>query len=122
MFQDVPLASMSVRRRILLMSIVLTVGGLALTLTKSSRVYLLEQAQCLIYYQVNDVTKIDSENDVQESLCKLEGVQYPLSILVGIDAILSMLPGRVSYVRTQSVRSDELTRNSYTNQIRSQYS
>ena len=122
MFQDVPLASMSVRRRILLMSIVLTVGNLALTLTKSSRVYLLEQAQCLIYYQVNDVTKIDSKNGVQESLCKLEGVQYPLSILVGIDAILSMLPGRVSYVHTKCFLSYQLTRTSYTNEIPSQYS
>lgn len=98
MFQDVPLADMSVRRRILLMSIVLTFGNLALTLTKSSRVYLFEQARCLIYYQVNDSTKIDSENGVNESLCKLEGVQHPLSILVGIDAILSMLPGKLSYL------------------------
>ena len=98
MFRDVPLADMSVRRRILLMSIVLTFGNLALTLTKSSRVYLFEQARCLIYYQVNDSTKIDSENGVNESLCKLDGVQRPLSILVGIDAILSMLPGKLSYL------------------------
>ena len=96
MFQDVPPAKMSVRRRILLMSIVFTVGNLALTLNKSSRVYLFEQARCLIYYQVNDSTKIDSENGVNESLCKLEGVQHPLSVTVGIDAILSMLPGKVS--------------------------
>ena len=96
MFRDVPLADMSVRRRILLMSIVLTFSNLALTLTKNSRVYLFEQARCLIYYQVNDSTKIDSENGVNESLCKLEGVQHPLSILIGIDAILSMLPGKLS--------------------------
>ena len=106
MFQDVPLADMSVRRRILLMSIVLTFGNLALTLTKSSRVYLFEQARCLIYYQVNDSTKIDSENGVKESLCKLEAVQRPLSILVGTDAILSMLPGKVSYLRVLSMLSD----------------
>ena len=96
MFQDVPLANMSVRRRILLMSIVFTVGNLALTLNKSSRVYLFQQARCLMYYQFNDSTKIDSDNGVNENLCKLEGVQYPLSITMGIDAILSMLPGNVS--------------------------
>lgn len=78
------------------MSIVFTVGSLALTLNKSSRVYLFQQARCLMYYQVNDSTKIDSDNGVNESLCKLEGVQYPLSITIGIDAILSMLPGNVS--------------------------
>ena len=50
MFQEVPLANMSVRRRILLMSIVLIASNLAVTLTKSSRVYLFQQAQCLIYY------------------------------------------------------------------------
>ena len=96
MFQDVPPATMSVRRRILLMSIIFTVSQLALTLNKSSRAYLFQQARCLIYYQLNDSTKIDSENGVDESLCKLKGVQYPLSITVGIDAILLMLPGKVS--------------------------
>ena len=96
MFQDVPLAEMSVRRRILLMSLLLVVDNLAFTITKSSRVYLFEQARCLLYYQANDSTRIDSGNGVQESLCKLEGVQYPLSIIVGIDAILVMLPGKVS--------------------------
>ena len=78
------------------MSIVLIAGNFALTITKSSRVYLFEQAQCLIYYQVNDSTQIDFENGIKESLCKLEGVQYPLSIIVGIDAILAMLPGKVT--------------------------
>ena len=78
------------------MSIVLIVGNLALTMTKSSRVYLFEQARCLIYYQVNDSTQIDLENGIKESLCKLEGVQYPLSIIVGVDAILAMLPGKVT--------------------------
>ena len=94
MFQEVPPAKMSVRRRILLMSIVLTASNLAVTLTKSSRVYLFQQAQCLIYYQLNDPTKIDPENGVEESLCKLAGVQYPLSIIVGIDSVLSLLPGK----------------------------
>ncbi len=87
---------MSARRRIVLMSALLVFDNLALTLTKSSRVYLFEQARCLIYYQDNDSTKIDSGNGVQESLCKLEGVQYPLSVIVGIDAILVMLPGKAS--------------------------
>ena len=96
MFQDVPRADMSARRRILLMSIVLIFGNLAVTLAKSSRVYLFEQARCLVYYQANDPTKIDPNNGVEESLCKVEGVQYPLSIVVGIDAILLMLPGRLS--------------------------
>lgn len=78
------------------MSIVFTVGNLALTLNKSSRVYLFQQARCLMYYQVNDSKMIDSDNGIDESLCKLEGVQYPLSITVGIDAILAMLPGKDS--------------------------
>ena len=94
MFQEVPPANMSVRRRILLMSIVLTGSNLAVTLTKSSRVYLFQQTQCLIYYQLNDPTKIDPKNGVEESLCKLAGVQYPLSIIVGIDSVLSLLPGK----------------------------
>ena len=104
MFQDVAIAKVSVRRRILLMSMVLTIGNLALTLNKSSRVYLLEQARCQIYYQFNDSTKLDSENGVQESLCKLEGIQFALSVVVGVDAVLQMLPGKVSYLHRLSFR------------------
>ena len=96
MFQEVPHADMSVRWRILLMSIVLIFGNLAVTLAKSSRVYLFEQARCLIYYQANDPTKLDSNNGVDERLCKIDGIQYPLSIVVGIDATLLMLPGKLS--------------------------
>lgn len=117
MFQDVPPAKMSVRGRILLMSMIFTVSQLALSLNKSSRVYLLQQARCLIYYQVNDSSKIDSENGVNESLCKLEGVQYPLSITVGIDAILLMLPGKVSMPYPPP---KQIVRYSYTNRARLQ--
>ena len=97
------------------MSIVLTAGNLAVTLTKSSRVYLFEQARCLMYYQVNDSTKIDSDLGVEESLCKLEGVQYPLSVTVGIDAILLMLPGKVSMPYPLF---REVVENSYTEKAR----
>ena len=88
------------------MSIVLIFGNLAVTLTKSSRVYLFEQARCLIYYQANDPTKIDPNNGVEERLCKIEGVQYPLSIVVGIDAILLGLPGKLSNSYTRPSLSD----------------
>ena len=91
-----PLADMTVRWRIILMSVVLTSANLALTLHKSSRVYLFEQARCLLYYQAHDITKIDPDHGVREDLCKLEGVQYPLSITVGIDHVLLMLPGKTS--------------------------
>lgn len=117
MFQDVPLANMSVRRRILLMSIIFPVSNLALSLTQSSRVYLFQQARCLSYYRVNDPTKIDSENGVEESLCKGEGVQYPLSIIVGVDAILTMLPGRVSMPDAFVQQSARIL---HTNEARSQ--
>lgn len=94
MFQDTAPAKISVRRRILLMSIVLISANLALTLSKNSRVYLFEQARCLIYYQINDPTKVDPENGVKESLCKITDIQRPLSILVGVDAMLAILPSK----------------------------
>ena len=104
MFQDAPFANMSVRRRIVLMSILLTSANLALTLTKSSRVFLFEQARCLLYYQVNDPTRIDPKDGVTETLCKIEGIQYPLSIIVGIDTVLSLLPGKTSCFQTRVFR------------------
>ena len=94
MFQHVPPANVSVRRRILLMCMVLISANLAQTLSKNSRVYLFEQARCLIYYQINEPTKVNSGNGVQESLCKIKDIQRPLSILVGVDAMLAMLPSK----------------------------
>ncbi len=73
------------RHQILLISAVLVVGNVALSTHRSSRVYLFEQAQCLVYYRLHD--------DIDESRCKIDEVQRPLSIVVGIDACLSLIPG-----------------------------
>ena len=96
MFQDAPFQDAPSRRgrEILLMSLVLTLANLALSISRASRVYLFEQAQCLLYYQSNDPTQISSQHGVDESLCKLDDVQYPLSIVVGIDSCLALLPGK----------------------------
>lgn len=94
MFQDAPPYSLSVGRQILLSGIVLTLSNLALSTTRNSRVYLFEQAQCRTYYRSHDLTQINAQHGVAESLCKLGDIQYPLSITVGIDSCLSLLPGK----------------------------
>ena len=94
MYQDAPVRKMSVGHQILLMSVVLITSNLALSITRNSRVYLFEQAQCSIYYQSHDPTQINSQYGVDERLCKLDDIQYPLSIVVGIDACLLLLPGK----------------------------
>ena len=95
MYRDVPTHSLSVRRRIFMMSAVLTLSNLALSITRNSRIYLFEQARCLLYYQFHDPTQINSQYAVDERLCKLDDIQYPLSIVIGIDSWLSLLPGKV---------------------------
>lgn len=94
MFEDTIQFPLSVRHRILLMSVTMTLSNLALCITKNSRVYLFEQAQCLLYYQSHGPTQVDIQNSINESLCKVEDIQYPLSIIVGIDSFLSLLPGK----------------------------
>lgn len=85
---------LSGRHQIVVVSFVLVLGNLALSIHKSCRVYLFEQAQCLIYYRLHDPQQIKTLDGVDESLCKLEPIQYPLSIIVGIDACLSFIPGK----------------------------
>lgn len=102
MARDVPLhlRQLSVSQQILLMSVVLVSGNLASTTTKSSRVYLFQQARCSAYYQSHDSTQISPHNRVDESLCKLPDIQYPLSIVLGIDSCLSALPGKLWSIST----------------------
>ena len=108
MFQEAPPPyKVSNSRQILLMSAVLVVGFLSLSIAKNSRVYLFEQAQCLIYYQSHSSTSINTQNSIEESLCKLDDIQYPLSIVVGIDSCLTFLPGKAfpSFIETIPVHN-----------------
>ena len=75
------------------MSVTLTLSNLALCMTRNSRVYLFEQAQCLLYYQSHGSVEVNTHDSIKETLCKLDDIQYPLSIVVGIDSFLSLLPG-----------------------------
>ena len=89
----------SVDRRIILITAVLAFGNLSICLHRSSRVYLLQQAQCLNYYTATDPTKIGADFVIDETLCKQKDVQSPLSILEGVDSFLSILPGEIYFVR-----------------------
>ena len=75
------------------MSVTMTLSSLALSMTRNSRIYLFEQAQCLLYYQSHPSKQVNLQESIRESECKLENIQYPLSIVVGIDSFLSLLPG-----------------------------
>ncbi|KAL9103489.1 MAG: hypothetical protein Q9163_001485 [Psora crenata] len=79
--------------RISLLTWILTLSNLAICIHRSSRIYLFQQAQCLTYYRAFDPTQIDSQNKVEERLCKLGGIQSPLSIIEGVDSFLQLLPG-----------------------------
>lgn len=94
MFQDAPVYSLSASRQTLLLGIVLTSSNLALSIIWNSRVYLFEQAQCRVYYLSHGPSQVNARHGVAESLCKLGEIQYPLSITVGIDSCLAVLPGK----------------------------
>ena len=83
-----------VRRQILTTSVVLTLSNLALCMTRNSRVYLFEQAQCLLFYHSHGSMQVDLGSRIEEGLCKGDEIQYPLSVVVGVDTFLSLLPGK----------------------------
>ena len=77
----------------ILLCAVLTLSALSVSITRSTRVYLFEQTECLSYYRDVGSVQDHGQNAINEDLCKLEAVQYPLSIIVGVDACLAILPG-----------------------------
>ncbi|KAL9578338.1 MAG: hypothetical protein Q9203_007131 [Teloschistes exilis] len=82
----------TVTSQIVLLGAILTLGNLAQIIHRSSRVFLFQQAQCLIYYKLADPSKIDAQFQVDEALCKLGPIQSRLSMIDGVDAFLTCLP------------------------------
>ena len=78
--------------QIALLCVVLTLSSLAASIVRSTRIYQFEQIACLAYYKQDH-----TQNAIDETLCKTEAVQTPLSIVVGVDAFLSLIPGAKIY-------------------------
>ena len=92
MSTDTPKQKSPVTRQIILFGAILTLANLANIIHKSSRVYLFQQAQCLLYYKLVDPTKIDTHYRIEEKYCKVDEIQSRLSIIDGIDSFLIFLP------------------------------
>ena len=82
----------SVTDRLILLGAIITLGNLADIIHKSSRVYLFQQAQCLLYYKYLDPTVIKQDFSIDEALCKVTPVQSHLATIIGVDSFLSFLP------------------------------
>ena len=82
----------SITNRIILFGAILILGNLADIIHKSSRVFLFQQAQCLLYYKNVDPTKIQLDFSIDETLCKVSAIQSRLATIDGIDSFLSSLP------------------------------
>ena len=93
MVQDTPQSRLSPSTQIFVMAVVLTMGNLALTTSKNSRVYLFEQAICSLYYRNHPEEILGTNQPIDEALCKNKEIQHPLSWVVGIDSFLQLLPG-----------------------------
>lgn len=81
-----------VTNRIILFGVILTLNALAEVIHKSSRVYLFQQAQCLLYYKTFDPSKIRPDFSIDEAFCKISAIQSRLATIDGIDSFLKSLP------------------------------
>ena len=92
-------------------TIILTLGNLAISLHRSSRVYMLQQSLCLQHFLIVDPQKVNEYKEVDEKYCKVAEVQSPLSFLEGLDYFLHLLPGKSIHtgfrMGTQAVRAIE---------------
>ena len=85
----------SATKRIILLGAILTLSNLGEHLHKSSRVYLFQQAQCLVHYKSVDPSKIHTGFRIDEALCKVHSIQSRLATIDGIDSFLYFLPGEL---------------------------
>ena len=92
--------------RVLIITAVLVISNLAISIHRSSRVYLFQQSLCLQHYIATDPQKVGLDWLVEESLCKVKQVQSSLSIIEGVDAFLQLLPGGSSYSRGLNTDQD----------------
>ncbi|KAL8743194.1 MAG: hypothetical protein Q9190_004429 [Brigantiaea leucoxantha] len=92
MLADAPQRGLSVRQKTALLGAILTLASLALSIHRASRIFLFQQAQCLAYYRSYEPTEIGSASTIDESLCKLDAIQHPLSTIIGVDSLLTSLP------------------------------
>ncbi|KAL6721974.1 hypothetical protein ACLMJK_001079 [Lecanora helva] len=83
---------MAAMRQIILLGTIGVLGNLADIIHKRSRVYLFQQALCLVYYKVTDPSKLGLDYNINESDCKIKQVQSRLSIYEGLDSFLFYLP------------------------------
>ena len=88
--------------RIILMGAILTLGNLAEILHKSSRIYLFQEAQCLVHYKNLDPSKIHPGFHIDEALCKVNPIQSRLATIDGIDSFLYFLPRKLFELPTKS--------------------
>ena len=82
----------STTNRIILLGAILTLGNLAEIIHKSSRIYLFQQAQCLLHYKNIDPSKIHTDFRIDEALCKVKPIQSRLATIDGVDSFLYFLP------------------------------
>ena len=92
MFTSALMQKASATNRIILLGAILTLGNLAEIIHKSSRIYLFQQAQCLVHYKAVDPSKIQTGFRIDEALCKVNPIQSRLATIDGIDSFLYFLP------------------------------
>lgn len=92
MTSGIPKQRASVTNRIILFGAIITLSNLADIIHKSSRIYLFQQAQCLLYYNNVDPTKIQPDFRIEERFCKVSPIQSRLATFDGIDSFLNCLP------------------------------
>ena len=92
MTSGIPNQRASVTNRIILFGAIITLSNLADIIHKSSRIYLFQQAQCLLYYNNVDPTKIQPDFRIEERFCKVSPIQSRLATFDGIDSFLNCLP------------------------------
>lgn len=92
MSRSAPEQKPAVTKRLILLGAIITLGNLADIIHKSSRLYLFQQAQCLLYYKRFDPSTIQQDFRIDEALCKVTLIQSHLATINGIDSFLNYLP------------------------------
>jgi hypothetical protein len=82
------------KNKVVVSSILATLGAFAWACISSTHVYLIEQSVCRSHFMLNDPSRINRAGLVAEENCKIADIQAHVASLNGIYLFLAFLPGR----------------------------
>lgn len=74
--------------------VIMSVAVLGTSILRSARLFLIEQALCRAYFEIEDPVLVGPDGSVDESRCKSNAMQADVSLVSGLFEAVTMVCGK----------------------------